>query len=92
MATVTELVKDLSLPNDQGTTKSVPTNEAGAFDDLLALFRTITCPSPGESASFSQTFAATVGNQTFTLTRANRIDYMKSTSGQYSITLTVTTQ
>jgi hypothetical protein len=91
MATVTELVKDLSVPNDQGTPKSIPTNEAGAFDDLLAQFKTTTCPSLGESASVSQTFTATVGNKTFTLTRANRIDYMKSTSGQYSITLTVTT-
>jgi IPT/TIG domain-containing protein len=91
MATVTETVKDLSVPNDPGTSKSIPTNEDGAFDDLLALFKITTCPSLGESASVSQTFTATVGNKTFTLTRANRIDYMKSTSGQYSITITVTT-
>lgn len=87
--TVTETVTNLS--DNSQITKPISTNEAGQFDDLLALFKVTTCPSPGESASVRQTFTAKVGNKTFNLTTTNRIDYSKSTSGTYSISITVET-
>ncbi|HXG06805.1 MAG TPA: IPT/TIG domain-containing protein [Nitrososphaera sp.] len=89
--TVTEIITQWS--NDAAvSTDPQATDENGRFADLVGIAGAgSNCPSNGSGFDFRQKFTGQFAGKTFNLTTIHRLQVQKS-SGQYTITVTVTQQ
>ena len=91
-ASITESFSNYQGPPDSAPESRTVMTTQGQIGDVVGMTKTYpNCPSNGEGASFNQSFTATIFGMTFNLTTANSIQMQKS-SGNYTITITMTNQ
>lgn len=92
--TVTEVLTNFQS-DPQGITppdaKTTETNSEGAFPDIVGAKYSAPCNSQPFSYTLKQGFTAKVGQTTYNLTTKNDIAISKSSSGQWTISITNTT-
>ena len=87
---VVDVTETVTTPGESDFVQIRQTNENGIFSDLLAMTKTHpNCPSNGETGTARQTFIVTIEGRIYSLTTVHRIEFSKSSSGQYSVNVVV---